>query len=679
MGRQRALTETEDTLHGRVGGAVWLLSGIGLLGAALLGLQARWMVGPEPGLAGAFEVRWFGAALAELDGAAARALAERLGGSVRWIVAGFAALLAALLVRPAARWLGLQSGAQLGGLELGGLKLGGLELGGLGLGLFSALFFMLDPGLLAFVLARQPASALAYLDVTHAARAAGLAALFCGLLPWLPAVGEPRRTGAAATALSLLAAGALVAVVPELLERWALGDGPLTNDGRAYLFQAELFRSGRFVLELGPLADFFPARQILPGASAYSKYPPGHSGLLALGVACGDPLLWTRVLGLVLPALAFDLGRRAGIARPLLGAWLFSLSPMLLGTQGLWLSHATSLPLSVVALWAAAAGLDAAGAGRRAWGFVGLSSVAVSCVALARPGTGVVLAGCLVGALASRGARPLLRLLPIAVLCALPSAGLFFWHASQSTGSALVPPYVQYAREVSPNDSWGLVNLPTAWTNTGFNLARLTAWGFGFGGGLLLPLLGVLRGGAGYRWLLLGPALGLLGFHALLRFHGVPWAGPLYLVEGWVGLALLGAHGLASIPRRGVGALALGLGALGSAWALGAQFSEARNEQALRSAPRRAGLAWLAAHPNPAEGPTLVLVPLGDETARRRYHLAPPLVLAGRAGSGEASSELLLARDPGDAEVVEALRTALGAGRVLRFERASGDCTRIER
>jgi hypothetical protein len=143
----------------------------------------------------------------------------------------------------------------------------------------------------------------------------------------------------------------------------------------------------------------------------------------------------------------------------------------------------------------------------------------------------------------------------------------------------------------------------------------------GLSGGLLLLVWGFQR--LPGRALAAGVPLALLVFYAFLRFHGVPWAGPVYLVEGVPAMACLASEGLLLLNTRGGPLWRIGwplLALVFGARLLSTQFEHGRQEQAQRRAPA------LAAAAAPVQ-PALVFIPLNDEAARKRYHLAPPLGL----------------------------------------------------
>jgi hypothetical protein len=79
----------------------------------------------------------------------------------------------------------------------------------------------------------------------------------------------------------------VVAILPLLLRAvllplWPLPD-PYVQDEFSYLLQADTFAHGRLTNPTPALAEFFESGQILVRPSYASKYPPGHSFVMAIG------------------------------------------------------------------------------------------------------------------------------------------------------------------------------------------------------------------------------------------------------------------------------------------------------------------------------------------------------------------------------------------------------------
>jgi hypothetical protein len=85
---------------------------------------------------------------------------------------------------------------------------------------------------------------------------------------------------------------------------------PVDHDEVAYLLQAQIFALGRWASPGLPLPDFFGQAHMLVTPVLASKYPPGHSLLLALGVLVGAPGLIVFLLNALRIGLVFALARR---------------------------------------------------------------------------------------------------------------------------------------------------------------------------------------------------------------------------------------------------------------------------------------------------------------------------------------------------------------------------------
>ena len=150
----------------------------------------------------------------------------------------------------------------------------------------------------------------------------------------------------------------------------------------------------------------------------------------------------------------------------------------------------------------------------------------------------------------------------------------------------------------------------------------------------------------------------LLGLYSLHAFHGIPWVGPLYLVEGLPFLVLLSSQGLAVLGRalggRGLAALAVAA-LLASGWLLGRHLVLARERVAERCAPQAA-----AAAAGIERG--VVFIRYEEPEHFKRFALRPP----------EPGQRLVFARDLGEAND-RALCAALGLPEAWLYVPSSGE------
>lgn len=94
---------------------------------------------------------------------------------------------------------------------------------------------------------------------------------------------------------------------------WTWGPGeplPDLHDELAYLLQAKLFAHLRWTAPGPPSPEFFAQAHVLNDPLVASKYPPGHSLLLAIGEAIGSPSFIVILLGALRAGLAYSLARR---------------------------------------------------------------------------------------------------------------------------------------------------------------------------------------------------------------------------------------------------------------------------------------------------------------------------------------------------------------------------------
>lgn len=482
-----------------------------------------------------------------------------------------------------------------------------------------------------------------YLDVSDLQRSLALGALCVFVASWPLWRSSPAPTHAArgwSVALAMLCAGLL----PTWIDPQPRGSLPLTNDEHAYLYQAQLFADGTQTAELGEWAEFYtaPQTQVAEG-KVFSKYPPGHSALLAIGTSLGWAPLVPRLLGALCPLLVFCLARRMGAKHPDWAAWLFALSPYYLGVAALQLSHGTALPLTLLMVHSTWCALDASAERRRsALAWAALAGLAFSWAFAARPVTALAMALPLLVLMWREKVRHAWALLVVAALASLPAAYLFWSANLATTGDPLQTAYGRYNQ--AANSIYGAVEALEAARIALYNLGRLESWLLGLAPSLVLVVLGITHGPrAPRRTVLIALPWVLVAAYLLHPFHGIPWCGPVYWVEGLPYLCISAAAGLECIDRcfgfKRVLILACGM-LVGSAWLLQAHFSLAREEVEQRNAP------WRAAQAAGIEA-GVVFVPLHEPNLRKRFPLTPPA----------AGARLVFARDlgPRNERLLEAL------------------------
>ena len=451
-------------------------------------------------------------------------------------------------------------------------------------GLLSALGLGTVPALLAAFF--QPSS-LQENDLLLAAvvLAVGLGMAF--FLPGIPLARMRWRTGVT------------FALMPTLLALFAL-QGPVTNDERASMLQAELMVSGALTEPLAShafadregvdrrLDDVFRRRQVHEDSESgtrFAKYAPGTAFALTLGQLFGAPLLSTLLAGLLNLLLIYAIARRLGLAQPQAAVLLLGTSPFFLLTQTSMQSEVYTTPGALLAFWALLR------ARQDHWGWAAVLGAATGWVFLTRPLTGVVLAAAAGLPLLLHTSR--LRLTAGAILGGLPVLLLSLAWNQHFTGSPWTSVYELYAQAFGPFFP-GPDRLPMDVYGNGDFLDGLLRqggrWSVAFGG--MLGAVGLAFWGA-FRLRARDGGFTLL-FALLLplayAFHWYPghraYLGPLYLLETLPALLLALLFLLEGAPqpwRRGL----LGTMTMAGIFLFAARWPLIQEESQLRSAPQR--------------------------------------------------------------------------------------------
>ena len=379
-----------------------------------------------------------------------------------------------------------------------------------------------------------------------------------GLSPWVSFV----AVAAAAMLARLIARGAQVdapgrfggAIGDVLRNRWApvvvggltagmvwvvwggLARAAVIHDEAAYLLQAELFARGAWTGRVPALPEFFEQLYVLVTPVVASKYPPGHSLMLAPGALIGLPGLPVVLLNGVTGALIFLLARRAASGEVALLTWLTWVTSFpAIYFRATYLSEVTSSAAWLVAWWCLLNWRDER---RRAW-LVGTAG-SVGLVAVTRPLTAVALAiPIAIVVLRDIAARRSWRDFGMAAAVGAAFLTLIPLWSTRTTGSPLVTPLELYTRVYVPFDvpGFGLDTSPRqvrpvppdmTVTNESFReehrahtLARAPR--------TLVRRVRMIARDMWYDW-----RLGLIPF-ALLGLSALP-------VTAWLAVATLGAH-----------------------------------------------------------------------------------------------------------------------------------------
>ncbi|MBW2667259.1 MAG: glycosyltransferase family 39 protein, partial [Deltaproteobacteria bacterium] len=253
----------------------------------------------------------------------------------------------------------------------------------------------------------------------------------------------------------------LLAVAPAFVSQ-SLLPTPVSNDERAYLFQAEMFAAGRVSLPLVEPGEMLRRRQIHEDpvrGVIYAKYPPGTAAALAPGTLVGLPSAMVALAGCLSVLLTAAIARRLGLTNPGLAALLFASCPLFLLLQTSFQSQVFTTP-AVLAGYLAL--LNARADTRRAFGWGGALGVCSGWVFLTRPLSGLVFAMAMLPGLLAPGRdhrAPGLRAMSGAMLGGLPCVAILLVYNHTLTGNALLTPYALYAAEFSPWDVYPLFRM----------------------------------------------------------------------------------------------------------------------------------------------------------------------------------------------------------------------------
>jgi hypothetical protein len=190
-----------------------------------------------------------------------------------------------------------------------------------------------------------------------------------------------------ALVLVLLAFGLSATLSRTVFERL-----PHLEDEIAYLYQARVFAAGHITApQPEPTVAFWQPFVVMQDGKAFSKYTPGWSLMLALGVLAGAPWIVNAVCAALSVALIYRIGEELfSMHTGLIAAALLTFSPMALLLNATLMSHTAALTFVLAFTYA----YWRLGRARRAllWGIIAgaaLGSLAVSrlltAVAIATP------------------------------------------------------------------------------------------------------------------------------------------------------------------------------------------------------------------------------------------------------------------------------------------------------
>jgi hypothetical protein len=235
------------------------------------------------------------------------------------------------------------------------------------------------------------------------------------------------------TLRNLLLLVALFGVFYAVFARVALHAFPFSGDEYSYVLQAELFARGRLHVPAPPHPELLRVDHVVIDGWVRSKYPPGTSALLAIGVRLGVPWLVTPIEAVItLLALGAAARRLLGERDTLLAVAFLGAAPLFAFQAASFFSHTAATMWLALALAAVAAWTRDGRALRLL-----LAGAAVGCALLTRPLDAVLFAA----ALLSLGS---VRAAALVAAGAAPFAALHFAYQAAQFGSPLVDGYRAY-------------------------------------------------------------------------------------------------------------------------------------------------------------------------------------------------------------------------------------------
>lgn len=386
-----------------------------------------------------------------------------------------------------------------------------------------------------------------------------------GLVAWL-ALFAVLRAGALGQALervfdrcrrNALVAVAVVATIAACLS-WALGAfwlqrAVITDDEHAYRFIAQTLRTGHLTAASpGEDLEYFAEKFIVVSPTArYGKYPIGHPLVLAIGQMLRIEALVVPLLLLVALLLLYALARElSDDSVALLAVLLLSTSPQFILTGATILSQVTA----AVCLLAGTVALSrSAKAGRFVVWWVLGAGLALGYGVLTRPLPLVLCAGAGLGYLLWRHGGTGRRELAEAVVFCIPVAGAIAAQLAinyAQSGDWLTSGYASYHAPESTGVDSLRVHLGGGGAAIAMSLlaavVRLSVWLFGWPNSLVLLAFAGRRGRWVVVWLMIGASV---AYRCVAPKAGVGTVGPIYMFEIIPLLALLSAHGVATLVR----------------------------------------------------------------------------------------------------------------------------------
>jgi 4-amino-4-deoxy-L-arabinose transferase-like glycosyltransferase len=226
---------------------------------------------------------------------------------------------------------------------------------------------------------------------------------------------------------------ALLGVVYALLSKVVLRGFPFSGDEYSCLLQAELFARGLFHSPAPPHPELLRVDHVVMDAWVRTKYPPGTSALLALGVRVGAPWLVTPIEAVIaLVAMWHTARAHFGERAAMISTWVLGLSPLFAFQAATFYAHVPTI------MWLALAFAATSRWFRTRGDFSALlCGAAIGCALLTRPGDAVYFGAALI-AFRSR------RLVAMALVGAAPFVAAYLAYQAIQFGSPFADGYHAY-------------------------------------------------------------------------------------------------------------------------------------------------------------------------------------------------------------------------------------------
>jgi hypothetical protein len=275
-----------------------------------------------------------------------------------------------------------------------------------------------------------------------------LAVLAARLLPAFDTSGVER-------ALNSRWAPVVAGAASGLISLWLWGSlsrTPVIHDESAYLLQAQLFAHLRWTGAAPPIPEFFEQLHVLVDGMLASKYPPGNSLLLALGVLVGLPGLPVVIMNACAGAVMFVLARRAAGGAVALLTWIVWQSSFPnIYYHANYMSETVSGLAWLITWWGILRWRDGAG---RKW--LAIAAGAIAWCMITRPVTGLALGAIALSVVLwrCRSQRAWRDLIPAVGVAAVILAIIPLW-SWRTMGNPRVMPLTFYTKLYVPFDKPG--------------------------------------------------------------------------------------------------------------------------------------------------------------------------------------------------------------------------------